>query len=532
MQKKNRSNFLKKIFLIFILTLSLVLPFSFAPTHYVKAEESDPLQGTWVWNDTIDLSIIEQTRVVSINFISNLTNYTTLVCYFHSDTETRQLRYSPLTNGIVYSGSWRADAYKTIEINSLLSEVTISTGWGSVDEFFTWFQANATKQEEVVEPDIASGEYRVNYNYSWPLTETVEFTGGLTYNDVSYGSLFLGAGEIYVLSADETIGQKQIMDNYQWLVDSFTFTAPEGLYNTDDIHNAVESFNSQVNGTEESNLGLSLGDVYYTFIPNLSYNTLGYVEFNIPFKTGRDFEITYNYMYYSAVVDTLYYGGINEENIVYKDGSWTSTIYQNFYCDDLITNYAVGNFLIQNLDIHNIAKKYLIGGYYYFNSYLDRDDLAVINTLNSFSYVFKGNIYNGFEYEVVGVEPNPLYYYRSTIKYINSNTIGYDFLMDYSYTSVNEELTQFPTLAGQRQIYISPTYVNYETLTWLNENGIFMYVEEEPATLPELILVFPDVAATYLANVLSFEVFGINLFKAIGSLLAVSLAWYIIKKLL
>ena len=100
------------------------------------AVTEDPLAGTWVFNDSIDLSTI--TKGFSVSFISNSTNYQ-LLSLFAGSIFVQEMQYDGY---VVYGagGSWADEAYKTITITSKLSEVTDG------ETLLAWLQANATKQ--------------------------------------------------------------------------------------------------------------------------------------------------------------------------------------------------------------------------------------------------------------------------------------------------------------------------------------------------------------------------------------------------
>ena len=105
---------------------------------------TDELAGTWVFNDTVDISTAFN---YSLNFVAK-----------YNDNDTNFVSISATTSGfakgiaytaedanigtiIVYRASgWDYEAYKTIAITSKLSEV--SNG----DTLLAWLQANATKQ--------------------------------------------------------------------------------------------------------------------------------------------------------------------------------------------------------------------------------------------------------------------------------------------------------------------------------------------------------------------------------------------------
>lgn len=144
----------------------------------------DELQGTWVFNDTLDITNwTEKTYVV--NFVSNSVNYGKMWVGFYGDAEVDYVRYSVADASFgqsveVYEDtSWNNNAYKTINITSKLSEVENGA------ELLTWLKANATKQEaeEPTDETIVG---------TWLFNENIAVNGGAWYsvnftsNGVSY----------------------------------------------------------------------------------------------------------------------------------------------------------------------------------------------------------------------------------------------------------------------------------------------------------------------------------------------------------
>lgn len=95
-----------------------------------KAVEGSSLLGTWVFNDTIDIS---KKVYFLVSFTSNQKSYTTISKEMGSPSDL-------LTYGgdKVYNGSWVNSAYKTIQITDTSS---LTNG----AEFRSWLTANATK---------------------------------------------------------------------------------------------------------------------------------------------------------------------------------------------------------------------------------------------------------------------------------------------------------------------------------------------------------------------------------------------------
>lgn len=104
-----------------------------------------------MFNDTIDWSSVpyaDLNYILDINFISNDVIYSILS--FRAKSSMIAYKTSSETTGVYTNSGWRDEVYKTIEITSLLSEISIpiGSGWTSSDDFLSWLQSNATKQEE------------------------------------------------------------------------------------------------------------------------------------------------------------------------------------------------------------------------------------------------------------------------------------------------------------------------------------------------------------------------------------------------
>lgn len=99
---------------------------------------TDPLAGTWVFNDNLAGSITS-----TVNFTSNGETFNSIKCSTVGMPTGHYCDYNDTTVYSYSSGSgmvWTNTAYKTITITSKLSEVT------NGDTLLAWLQANATKQ--------------------------------------------------------------------------------------------------------------------------------------------------------------------------------------------------------------------------------------------------------------------------------------------------------------------------------------------------------------------------------------------------
>lgn len=120
-------------------------------TYKASEEVADALAGTWVFNDVLDLTSLDDTFMqngVLLNFISNTKEYykinfdrtgtTDAVYYVFSSGNTNVYLYFETIGSYGWSGN--DDPYRTITITSNLADVT------NGDAFLSWLQANATKQ--------------------------------------------------------------------------------------------------------------------------------------------------------------------------------------------------------------------------------------------------------------------------------------------------------------------------------------------------------------------------------------------------
>lgn len=379
------------------------------------------------------------------------------------------------------------------------------------------------------EYEIPAGTYKFNFNFYWPLLTEAEFTGNFTFlgGVWEYSSLRVSSDSIiaYYINGTES-DTKVLYENGVWVVDDPTFTTT-GL-NPDSTHNATSSFLSQVNGDGSGDTGLVLQDKVYKFKSVLTYPT-SLNKSNISFKTGEDNNLTFTKIKY--LTGDLTYGNSIGDDIVYSNNTWVDDNYKNFYMPGIVESYRLGSFLATNLDISNREENYFIKGYYYFNDSILVNELLDLTFLTDFSYIHKGTIYNSFlpDYNVV-TNNGVVTKYVISLSYYNTNTKNSELLLSGSYTSHSEYIN---TNDSSRQIYISPSLVNYDTYTWLNENGLWIYYNDSDNTdFGDLMLVFPDVVIHFLASVLSFDLFGIDVFTAICSILTVVLAVWLIRKLL
>ena len=129
----------------------------------------DELQGTWVFNDYIDIGT---TFNYNVNFINDSVSYTNLYVSY-STTKGYRLHYANASSDkITYvhfelTGEiwWLNDKYKTITITSKLAEVTNGA------ELLTWLKANATKQSAstptLISFTIGGTKYQAEEGMEW-----------------------------------------------------------------------------------------------------------------------------------------------------------------------------------------------------------------------------------------------------------------------------------------------------------------------------------------------------------------------------
>ena len=99
----------------------------------------DELAGTWVFNDSLNIS---DDITWNVNYTTNYEDYTDLrISLQHSPMGNYPCMGTSKSSVAFYNmGAWNGDGYKTIAITSKLSEVT------NGDTLLTWLQASATKQ--------------------------------------------------------------------------------------------------------------------------------------------------------------------------------------------------------------------------------------------------------------------------------------------------------------------------------------------------------------------------------------------------
>lgn len=562
MQKKNKSNLFKKIICVFLLSLTFITSGSIVAYAVGNVEagvyrlnaldetQYEELISTYSFSNIyFNINATFNFYDIDSNLIVSNTEYDPEACRsgFGIDSTSGTLSSYFVWQDLgevswhYFAGNKTNSTLIVIEnwyyIELLEDITTFSTT--VLDKFFTGSTATPLlvktqlgydKPGDVPqEYEIPSGTYKLNYNFYWPLETEVEFTGGFTFlgGVWEYSRLRISSDSIIAYYVEGTNSDtKTLYENGVWLVDDPTFTTT-GL-NPDSTHNASSSFLSQVNGNGYGDTGLVLEDQTYKFKKNISYPT-SFTQSNISFKTGEDNGLTFTRIYFSSDLE-LEYG----DDVVYSNNTWINQDYKNFYMPGIVESYKLGSFLSRNLDFTSIDKTFLLKGYYYFNSSIEGSDLKLASDINKVVFICNGNIYNTMTYKNIGIEPNPLLYFKTTFTFSNSSTIGTEQLINYTYYSaVNNPLaTEYPTNPNARQIFISPIYVDQETYDWYLRNGEFIYYQENVADFPTLIGVFPDVIVNFMANLMSFDVFGVNLFTAISSLITVLVAVWIIRKII
>lgn len=576
MLKKNRSNLFKKLFCVFLLSFgffisSFCLSSSAATlvnsvsSGYYRINANSHIayeallkeytsetgyDGTrsGLWWTPFELYDVEGNKIFdtytreSEQYSFGFSNYvgyfyffsqkdmTTYYSYFDVDKEGSKWYYIYFPNDPVAS-DWRSIGGVSGE--TIFNIMFNGTSLGFYDDLLVKTELGEDLPNEDEEYDIPSGTYKFNYGFGWPLLEELELSGVMNFpNDsLEYSILRVSKNAIYALSKGTNPTSKYLYENGCWLVDDPTFST-SGLFVVDDLHNGASSFLSQVNGNGYGDTGLVLEDKVYKFKNIISYPFYFDIS-GISFKTGDDKDLTFTVLNYN-LNGTLSYGVSSGSDIVFSNNLWTYEYYKNFYMPGIVSSYKLGSFLSQNLDFGSIDKTFLLKGYYYFNSSIELSDLQMISDINKIVFISNGNIYNTMVYKYEPLEHNPTMYAKITFKYTNTSTIGSESLIDFSffipdYESLNSE---FPTISSARQIYISPTYVDQETYNWFLRNGAFIYYQDEVADFPMLIGIFPDVIVGFMSNLMSFDIFGVNLFTAISSLITVLVAVWIIRKIL
>lgn len=109
--------------------------------------ETDSLQGTWVFNDTLVMP--SDAIIVELDFLSNETQYHRMVVY-DSVTSATGILFVPVGSSfagtLVYAiEGWIEVAFQTVTITTTYSELLV-TNAEEADDYLAWLQANATKQ--------------------------------------------------------------------------------------------------------------------------------------------------------------------------------------------------------------------------------------------------------------------------------------------------------------------------------------------------------------------------------------------------
>ena len=141
-----------------------------------------------------------------------------------------------------------------------------------------------------------------------------------------------------------------------------------------------------------------------------------------------------------------------------------------------------------------------LGRWYYFNDH--------INSATDFSlnvpFIVNGNLYHTIRYDY------------------NQSSLYFDDLLVYQGNWLYDNF---------RQVYFSESKCTLNQFTWLGANGSFVYIgDTEVYTFKDLMFSVADAPIKTLSGLLSFEVFGVNLFIAICSVITLALVIWVVKK--
>lgn len=271
--------------------------------------------------------------------------------------------------------------------------------------------------------------------------------------------------------------------------------------------------------------------------------------------------------------DIYVFGGISGNNF-YETYLFDSLTISCTYSKDTYNDYNFINFDITlnlrdstmfsssfdliNDDVTNIATLKDVTAFYYFEDvfenlvisfdveyYLTGDDLLLFDLFfspNGNRYV---QYYNGYYHYGNGT------WYRNNLTPFNYKYGAYymfqSYLFDsYSYSTSNSVVSFYSSNSSSYQfnVYNNGTYINSSNInitgllpqvvrTNLSTVGSFRFVDDTPnSTWYEMILSVMDAPIYYLKNLLGFELFGIELFVALASLLTLVLVLVVVKKVI
>lgn len=185
--------------------------------------------------------------------------------------------------------------------------------------------------------------------------------------------------------------------------------------------------------------------------------------------------------------------------------------------------------------------------FYYFDSFFVSDNQAkMFNAVFTKEDNYYTRSYDGY-YNFVNPGAH-LPYYINVYGIVNFNnsiyycmTQGYDqlnfFYMDYDINSYAQKVYTYPfsttQVAKTNNILFSGVKMRATTYTMLEQVGVFSYVKDtayENATFSDLLFSVMDTPIYFISRLLSFELFGVNLFVAFTGLLTVCVVLVLIRK--
>lgn len=175
--------------------------------------------------------------------------------------------------------------------------------------------------------------------------------------------------------------------------------------------------------------------------------------------------------------------------------------------------------------------------WYYFNN---QPDFLASNSIymKDFDFIMQNEIYNYISSVSRKDETNNandfylVYQYYDDLKHEYTITLN---VATYTYNASTNEFENFTWLNNNyRQIYLGTSkLVSQAEYNWFNSNGVFEYLEEiSNSEFADIFFALVDSQVYYIKSLLSYELFGINLFSAFTSILTLSLVVLLIKKLL
>lgn len=364
-----------------------------------------------------------------------------------------------------------------------------SSGIYTIDAIF-FSGVNMESQFSAIQVDNNQGNisYVSSSSSGSGATSVLVFTGGI-WTDLSYSRV--------IFFPAISSGQSLIKPAYDWLIDC---TNP---FNTTSLVGSWYANNFIRPTTYDSTID-------YDWYGSFSIANVNYIRIRF-FGTYQNFQIR-------AFTDTSDTFG----TLLYSSNSyWVSYEYRYLIVNSITNTPAdfIDFFLLNFTTFTSSTLIFQINGWYAFipHPVLPEDSLEINATFSSNSKIYNKILVSSskIEYIFFNYATNNIVY--SDVVYLQ--LAGSSSTVDWT----NDNF---------RYLYISPTKINSITRSFMYNNGTFDYSPPQTSSIKDLIFAFVDIPIRTLSSLLSFEVLGTAAFSIFCSFILVTIAIFVLKKVI